>query len=171
MVRAVDRLRLEQPNIRVELYIVSAAHGLVGECELLAPYDKALGSSRGDWVRRGLELGLPGAVARVVEQSECTIIALSRAYAIAAGMDQGALGRAIVLGGQDNPAEDAGVRVASGRREARLLGCAEREVRGRCLDLLLLDAGRQGWCLLERLLAGEPWRVEDHLQAQLALPA
>lgn len=157
LIRSVDRLRSATRDADIRVYIASAGHGLVAEDQLLEPYDARFSALRAARLRRGLELGLPAAMQRVIAASDLTVTCLSLAYLEASGLPEAAPvdARVLYLGGIDIRPHGRGRVVPAGRAQARALGTSERFVRAVVFDRLVDEVSRQGIAALEGVFASQ----------------
>jgi hypothetical protein len=139
MVRAVDQLTIERPDIEITLHIVSAGHGLLASADPVVPYEATLGSGRRDWVERGRQLDLPDRLKDLLKSVDAAVIALSEAYLAACDLPHRwpTKARVLYLSPRATGREAVTSVVWSGRREARALGSSERDIRGRLLSAVL----------------------------------
>jgi hypothetical protein len=152
MVRAVDQLSIDRPDIDVTLHIVSAGHGLLRSADKVAPYEATLGSARRDWVERGRQLELPDRMKDLLACVDSAVIALSEAYLAACDLPQSSANARLLYLSPRTARTVPGMSVVwSGRREARALRSSEREIRGRLLAAVLARIATEGLPALEAL--------------------
>jgi hypothetical protein len=81
VLEAVDRLRTAAPEVNVEVQIVSGGFGLIGEYEMIIPYDAGLSNLRlRERKHRVQELAIHAAIVSRLSQSEAAVFVMSEAY-------------------------------------------------------------------------------------------
>jgi hypothetical protein len=153
MVRAVDKLSIDRPDIEISLHIVSAGHGLLASSDMVAPYEATLGSARRDWIERGRQLELPDRLKDLLVSVDGAVIALSEAYLTSCELPHrwSTIAPLVYLTPRTTRSMPGTSIVWSGRREARALGSSEREIRSPLLSALLGRIATEGMPALDAL--------------------
>lgn len=147
VVQTVDRLRRELPDHRIDLAIISAGHGVLGEHDQIIPYEATFaGLSRTEIIRRAGQLALRPILIERLAHYDLGLFLLGRGYLAALdvplpiGVWQVYVGAVRLL---ESNSRYLSVRV--GRPEARRFGVSPRLAQAtwfaRFADLVIHD----GW--------------------------
>jgi hypothetical protein len=156
--RAVQRLRVGLPAARIDVAIVSAGFGLVGENDLLSPYDATfVGMSSTEAIQRGRTLAIRSALAQLLPAYEDAIFLLGREYLAAIEAPLATAKREVYLTAQETRLTGPGVvSVPTSKKEALLLGVAPRLAKAEAFARLADAAVAVGWtAAVDRLRRGD----------------
>jgi hypothetical protein len=165
---AVCRLRRLLPRTRVDVAIVSAGYGVLGEHDPVIPYEATFaGLPRGEAVRRGRELGIRPELARRLATAEVALFLLGEDYLAAIEAPLASAPTELYLASAAAHLDGPGViKVPAGRVEARRLGVAPRMVKAALFARFVEAVADDGWlAALGRLVAGDLVPDTDHLRA------
>jgi hypothetical protein len=154
MVSAIDSLRFARPDLTIGLHIVSAGYGLLGEHDVVVPYDAALGTTPTSWRAAGARLRLHADLCGSIAGARFTLVCLSAAYLSAAGAPFDCGGCPIYLAASSAQLGPSALVIPAGRAEARRFGVPEREVRAAVLRELCARIADSGLAPLEAMSPG-----------------
>lgn len=144
----------------VDVMVVSAGYGLIGEEEEIAPYDVTFSGLTPDESRwRGEHLGLPQAVRAAADRYPLTLFLLGKDYRFAADLpgDAPGAGRRIYLTGASGlgllPEGSLAVRLGAAEMEA--FGAGAIAVKGQVLRCFARGLSRLGAQELDKVVAAE----------------
>ncbi len=155
---AVKRLRQWLPQTRIGVAIVSAGYGVVGEHDLIVPYEATFaGLSRSEIARRSAQLGVRAALARRLEGCELAVFLLSEDYLAAVDAPITAATSEVYLTSAASRLDAQGViHVPAGRNESRLLRVGPRMVKAVIFSRFVDAVAALGWAeAIRRLTAGD----------------
>jgi hypothetical protein len=158
VLRNVDRLRRELPDVNCKVVIVSAGFGVLDETSLIVPYEATFsGLRRQDAISRAHQLSIRKELEERLSVADIGIFMLGNAYleAIEAPINQAPL-EVYIRSVVKVETSDRVMNVPAGRAEARLLGVAPRMVAAAMFDCFVDAVLQGGWVVaIDRLLRGE----------------
>lgn len=157
ILKAVDRLRSAFPDTKIELLIISGGYGVLGEQELVVPYEATFsGLPRAEINQRALELGIHARLSAKLHNSSVAIFLLSETYLKAIEAPLVVAKQEIYLAVPNPPLDGNGViHIATGRAQAERLGVAPRMLKAVLFDRFVDEITRNGWTVaLDNLVKG-----------------
>jgi hypothetical protein len=155
----VKRLRDAFFGDRIDLAIISAGYGMLGEDDVIVPYDATFnGLGKLEAIRRARELKIRGILRSRLQGYQCGIMLLGRAYLQAI---EGPLAVAPleIYFSADKLTTSAGLlAISAGVREARFFGASPRMVAASLFHRFVDHVIERGWnWTLDVIRASDSW--------------